>query len=59
MKGFDPNKLKKTKGKEQQWVEIWNGFAALINLDTEVVINKVWETIRENIKISTKESLGY
>jgi hypothetical protein len=36
-------------------------FAVLVNLqlDTEVDINRVWETIRENIKISAKESLGY
>jgi hypothetical protein len=26
---------------------------------TEVEINGAWETIRENIKISAKESLGY
>jgi hypothetical protein len=25
----------------------------------EVEINTIWETIRENIKISAKESLGY
>jgi hypothetical protein len=31
----------------------------LENLDTGVDVNKVWETIRENIKISAKESLGY
>jgi hypothetical protein len=33
----------------------------LENLDTEVDVtsNKAWETIRENIKISAKESLGY
>jgi hypothetical protein len=33
----------------------------LENLDTEVDINKAWETtsIRENIKSSAKESLGY
>ncbi|PNF37683.1 hypothetical protein B7P43_G11996 [Cryptotermes secundus] len=34
-------------------------FAALENLDTEVNVNKAWETIRENIKISAKVSLGY
>jgi hypothetical protein len=28
------------------------------NLDTEGDVNKAWETIRENIKISAKESLG-
>jgi hypothetical protein len=31
----------------------------LENLDAEVEINSAWETIRENIKISAKESLGY
>jgi hypothetical protein len=31
----------------------------LEDLDTEVEINSAWETIRENIKISAKESLGY
>jgi hypothetical protein len=36
-----------------------NKFAALENLDTGVVINRAWESIRENVKISAKESLGY
>jgi hypothetical protein len=31
----------------------------LEDLDTEVEINSAWETIREHIKISAKESLGY
>jgi hypothetical protein len=39
--------------------EISNRFAALENLDTEGDVNKAWETIRENINISAKESLGY
>jgi hypothetical protein len=47
------------EGKEQYRVEISNRFAALENLDTEMDINRVRETIRENIKISTKEILGY
>jgi hypothetical protein len=29
------------------------------NQDTELDVNKAWETIRENIKISAKEGLGY
>jgi hypothetical protein len=33
--------------------------AALENLDIEVGIDGGWETIRENIRISAKESLGY
>jgi hypothetical protein len=40
-------------------VSISNRFAALENLDTEVDINTIWETIRENINISTKKSLGH
>jgi hypothetical protein len=31
----------------------------LENLDAQVDINRAWETIREHIKISAKESLGY
>jgi hypothetical protein len=38
-----------------------NSFAALAlgNLDAEVDINSIWETIGEIIKISAKETLGY
>jgi hypothetical protein len=28
-------------------------------LDAEMDINSAWQTIRENIKISAKESIGY
>jgi hypothetical protein len=31
-------------------------FAILEDLDAEVEVNNAWETIRENIKISAKES---
>jgi hypothetical protein len=31
----------------------------LEDLDAEVEINSAWETIRENIKISAKESVGH
>jgi hypothetical protein len=31
----------------------------LENINAEVDINRAWETIRENIKISAKKSLGY
>jgi hypothetical protein len=44
---------------EQYRVEISNRFAALEVLDAEMEINSAWEIIRENINISTKESLGY
>jgi hypothetical protein len=35
-----------------------NKFAALENLDDNGDINKAWEIIRENIRISAKESIG-
>jgi hypothetical protein len=31
----------------------------LEDLDAEVEVNTAWESIRENINISAKESLGY
>ncbi|PNF31408.1 hypothetical protein B7P43_G04074 [Cryptotermes secundus] len=59
MERFNLKKLNEVEGKEQYCVEISNRCAALENLDTEVDVNKAWETIRKNIKISAKESLGY
>jgi hypothetical protein len=50
-------KLNEVEDKEQCRVEISNRFAVLVNLDTEVDINRAWRTIRDNIKISAKESL--
>jgi hypothetical protein len=34
-------------------------FSAFENLDAEVDISRTLETVRENIKISAEESLGY
>jgi hypothetical protein len=56
---FNLKKLNEAEGTEQYCVEVSNRFAALEDLDTQVEINSAWETIRENIKISAKESLGY
>jgi hypothetical protein len=56
---FNLKKLNDVEGKEQFHVEVSNRFAALEDLDAEVEINSAWETIRQNIKISAKESLGY
>jgi hypothetical protein len=58
MDRFNLKKLNEVEGKEQFCVEVSNRFAALEDLDAEVEINSAWETIRENIKISAKESLG-
>jgi hypothetical protein len=56
---FNLKKLYDVEGKEQLPVEVSNSFPALEDLNTEVEINSAWEMIRENIKISAKESLGY
>jgi hypothetical protein len=59
MERFNLKKLNVVEGKEQYHVEVSNRFAALEDLDAEVEISSAWETIRENIKISAKENLGY
>jgi hypothetical protein len=59
MERLNLKKLKDVEGKEQFRVEVSNRFAALEDLDTEVEINSAWETIRENITISAKESLDH
>jgi hypothetical protein len=59
MERFNLKKLNEAGGKELYCVVTSNRFAALESLDTEVAINGAGETVRENIKISAKESLGY
>jgi phosphomevalonate kinase len=44
---------------EQNRLKVSNRLAALDDLDSEVEINSAWKVIRENIKISAKENLGY
>jgi uncharacterized FlaG/YvyC family protein len=59
LKRFNLKKLNEVEDKEQYRVKISNRFASVENLDVEGDINRAWETIMENIKISVKESLGY
>jgi hypothetical protein len=56
---FNFKKLNKVEGKEKYRVEVSNRFAALEDFEAVVEINGAWEMIRENIKISAKENLGY
>jgi hypothetical protein len=56
---FNLKKLNDVEGKVQFHVEVSNRFVASEDLDAEVEINSAWETIRENITFSAKESLGY
>jgi hypothetical protein len=51
MERFSLKTANKVEGKEKYRVEVSNRFAALEDLDAEVEINTIWETIRENIKI--------
>ncbi|PNF29719.1 hypothetical protein B7P43_G12562 [Cryptotermes secundus] len=59
MERFNLKNLNEVEGKEQYCIEVSNRFTALEKLQTELDVNKAWETIRENIKMSVKESLGY
>jgi hypothetical protein len=59
MERLNIKKLNEVEGKEKCCVKVSNWIAALEDLDVEVEINTVWETIREKIKISAKESIGY
>jgi hypothetical protein len=56
---FSLNKLNKVEGTKWYRVKISNRTAALENLDDDMDINRAWETIRGNIKISAEENLGY
>jgi hypothetical protein len=55
---FNLKQLNEEEVKEQYQVTIKNKFAALENLDDIGDINRAWETIRENIRISAKEIIG-
>jgi hypothetical protein len=55
---FNLKKLNEVEAREQQGGEVSSRFEASEDLEAEVVINSAWGTIRENIKISAKESLG-
>jgi hypothetical protein len=59
MQRFDLKKLNDAEAKVQYQVKITNRFAALENCDDNVDMNRASENIRENIKISAKESLGH
>jgi hypothetical protein len=59
MERFNVKKLNEGDVKEQYQVTIRNNFAALENLEDSGDINGAWDNIRENIKSSAKENLGY
>jgi hypothetical protein len=57
MERFNLKKLNEVEGKEKYRFEVSNRLAALEDLDAEVEMNTIWETITENIKnIRERES---
>jgi hypothetical protein len=56
---FDLRKLDDVEVKEKYQVEISNRFAIPESLDESFDINKAWEGIREIMKTSAKDNLGY
>jgi hypothetical protein len=55
---FNPKKQIMVEGRERKQVKITSS-ADWENLDDDVEINRIWETIRRNITISDQRSLGY
>ena len=55
---FNLRELNELEVRKQYQIEITNRFAALENLSDDEDRNRAWENIKENIKTSTKESLG-
>jgi hypothetical protein len=56
---FDLKKLDYIEVTGKYQAEISNRFAVLESLDESLDINNAWESIRENIKTSAKDNLGY
>jgi hypothetical protein len=56
---FNAKKLNGGDVKEQYQITVRKKFAALENLEDSGDINRAWDNIRENIKTSARESLGY
>jgi hypothetical protein len=55
---FTLKKLSELEVRKQYQLKISNRFAAPENLNVSQDINRAWENIKENIKISALESLG-
>jgi len=58
MERFNLKKLSELEVRKQCQIKISNRFAALENLSDSKDVNRAWENIKENIKISADESLG-
>jgi len=54
---FNHRQLNELEVRKQYQIKISNRFAALENLSDNKDINRVWENLRANIQISSKQSL--
>jgi len=52
---FHLRKLNKLEVRKQYQIEVSNSFAALENSNDSRDINRAWESVKENIKTSSKE----
>ena len=57
MEGFNLMQVSELEVMKQKQIKIYNWFAALENLNNSEDMNRAWENVKENIKISAKESL--
>jgi len=55
---FNLRMLNELEVRKQYQIKISNRLAALENLNDSEGINRTWENMKENIKISAKESLS-
>jgi hypothetical protein len=55
---FNLKKLNEMEVRKEFKIKISNRFEALENLNESEVINRVWENIKENTKVSAKETPG-
>ena len=55
---FNLRKLNELEVRKQYQIEITIRFAAMENLSDGEDIHRAWENIKENVKISAKQSLG-
>ena len=58
MERFNLRNLSELEVRKQYQIKISNWFASLGNVSNDEYINRILENIKENIKISAKESLG-
>ena len=58
MERFNLRMLNELEVRKQYQIKISNRLAALENLNDSEGINRTWENMKENIKISAKESLS-